>query len=59
MSSNYTFKNKVTNYSLIYIYVCVCIYFKIRRSMKRFVFFELIHFVLTYMLYIYMYVSSL
>ena len=31
------------------------IYFKIRRSMKRFVFFEFIYFVLTYVLYICMF----
>ena len=47
----------------IYIYKDGCcrskerirIYFKIRRSTKRFVFFEFINFVLTYMLYMYIF----
>ena len=34
------------------------IYFKIRTSTKRFVFFEFIYFVLTYVLYICMFLAS-
>ena len=35
--------------------VCVCIYITIGRSTKRFVFFEIIYFVLAYVLYICMF----
>ena len=57
---NKKYEKSLETYLMILIYKEGCcrsierirIYFKIRRSMRRFVFFEFIYFVLTYVLYI-------
>ena len=54
------------SFCFIYIYIYVCcrskerikMYSRIGRSMKRFVFFKFIYFVLTYVLYMYMFPAS-
>ena len=47
----------INRFIYIYIYIYIYNYIKIRRSTKRFVFFEFIYFVLTYVLYICMFLA--